>query len=441
MYKLPKTVLMVAYFFPPLAGGGVQRTTKFIKYLPGFGWKSVVLTSRDVNFRYYDPSNIKDIPEGTPIYRASDWHLPFSKVQQAVIKVESSHKTESTRVLKPLTELIQFLYRNLFILGGRVTWILPAAYLALEVLKKNKIDLIYTTSFPMVSHVIGLFLKRKTGLPWVVDFRDPWTQNVRLNLRGLRLKAEEKLEQWVVQEADAILSVSAPIIENLEEKYPFIKGKTYVIPNGFDPDDFKEVLSKKKTVRPKFVWVYTGILYETRSPRPFLNAVKNVLDKHPNWRNRYEIRFVGDIGGGQHLKLIEDLGLQDIVKVTGYVSHQKALKNIVDANALLLIIDTSGKEDAKGIFTGKIFEYIVAEKPILTLSGEGVAADLIEKSGSGRVHGHEDVVGLEETIEKWFQDWEQGKTSLKQNKEVVKQYSRQNLTRKLAEVFNKAIHA
>lgn len=433
MPKKIKKALIIAYYFPPLASGGVQRTTKFIKYLPKFGWRSIVLTVGSIPFKYIDNSNMRDIPSGTPVYRSRDFNNLFARVQSGVRAVETSRSGNPLRSVLPIARTVNWLYQNFFVLGGRIFWIVPATRSAFRIYESSRFDLIYSTSFPMTSHIVGYFIKRKTGLPWVVDFRDPWTQNAKLALKGPRLMIEEWMEKKVLQSSDAIISVSSPIIKSLEKKYPFIKGKTHIIPNGFDPDDFKSVKPNKKA--NKFIWTYTGILYELRSQNPFLVALANVLERHPNWRSEFEVRFVGDFGGQANLKTISDLGLEDVVKIIGYVPHHQSIQYLKSSSVLFLTVDTTGTDYAKGIYTGKLFEYLAVEKPILSISFPGVAEDLIKESRAGLVVRPHNASGIERAIERYYNDYKSGKLGVNIDKEVVDKFTRYNLTQRLSRIF------
>src|SRR3990167_7469472 len=332
-----RKALFVAYFFPPLGGAGVQRTTKFIKYLPKFGWNSAVLTAKNPTFLYYDESLFKDIPSETKIYRSFHFDPFGGRFKKTLKKTDAEIKPSLTQFLKTLFKnSSRFVYRNFFPLETLQIWSLSAYFKGLEIIKKDKVDLIYSTFSPAANHFIAYFLKKKTGLPWVADFRDVWIDSSVLPLQGPRKVFESFLERLVAKNSDKIVVVSDSIGKNLIEKYNLDHKKVITITNGYDDEDFKV----KGEIDPmKFTITYTGSIYRTRSPATFFRALKNLFDEIPSSRKTVEVNFIGDFLDKESLNLVEKLDLRENVNFLDYVPHKEAIKRNLSSDLLFLVVD------------------------------------------------------------------------------------------------------
>jgi glycosyltransferase involved in cell wall biosynthesis len=254
-----KNVLMIAYSFPPAGGPGVQRTSKFVKYLRNYGWEPVVLTRDDVNMPLRDESLIKDIPDNTKIIRTKAWDL-----------------TPSSGIIGLMGK---FISRKLLIPDSERLWEIFSGKTAEKVIESHNIQLIYTTSLPYSSHLMAIHLKKKyPHIPWVADFRDEWTNNPYIldnPYNPIRMSIERKMEKKVLRTADCLITNTPIMLKNFLENNRDItdlKDRFFVIPNGYDPDDFKHVHlgpSSAISSNDSFTITYTGSFYGRRKPDIF----------------------------------------------------------------------------------------------------------------------------------------------------------------------------
>lgn len=363
------TCLMVAYYFPPGGGVGVQRSLKFAKYLPEFGWRPVVLTTKT--------------PLGIP---RDEIFLPEIPVEAKVFRTAPLFSTagcfEANRgFIKRLG------CATLMLPDPIIPWVLPAVRSGMEAIRRESVTAIYSTSPPHSSHLVGGLLKHQTGLPWVADFRDAWLtdpdRNRALHNRLRTATVERWLEGWVIRNADRVVTVSEPIREDFLRRYPGMPSeKVVVIFNGYDPDDFVNLERYENSV---FTFVFTGSLSkQNRHPDPLIEGAKALLVQHPEFSERFQILLVGPHTAEQK-SLAARNGLGQVVRLVGPVSYQEALTYQVNANVNVLIY--SGPVDGRSaqMMSSKIFEYIGARRPILAIAPPDTAATrLVEDLQIGR---------------------------------------------------------
>lgn len=408
-----KKVLMIIYFYPPVGSGGFQRTLCYVKYLREFGWEpSVLAVDNSSSFPVRDYSLLKEVPNGIEIQR--------------------------TRTIEP--RAIWYALRKLHIeslccIPDRfIGWLPFAYYRALRMMKKNDYDVIYTASTPCTSHLVGHLIKKKTGKPWVADFRDEWTQNPFIKYGYIGRKINEWLERKVLLNADKVISVSEPITEGFS-KLIKNKNKFETITNGYNKSDFSDY-KPMDTFGDKFRITYIGSFYGgypsgKQYPYHFFRIIAELLKENKINRNDLEIVNVGD-----KEKIDPEIPKENI-DIVGYVPHKEVFKYMENTTILLLVVQT---KRGKGTYTGKIFECIASEKPILALvSKNGVAADLIQETNTGVIVDPDDVDGIKKAILDLYQKWENNSLKIKPNWEAIKKYDRRNLTKKLASIFDKFV--
>jgi glycosyltransferase involved in cell wall biosynthesis len=406
-------VLLIAYHFPPLGGGGVFRTLKFTKYLPEFGYQPHVLTVKNPMYRIKDPTLIGEIPPSAKVYRT------FSFEQS---------------ILRAPRRLLGINLKWFYVPDENIGWLPSAVRQGEKIIKKANIDIVYATAPIFTSFLIGFLLKRKTGKPLVVDYRDPWTQNVFLEYPSkLHRRIDDKLEKFVLETTDHVIVTSDPMKHRLVEKYPFTKGKIDTITNGFDPEDFKNLTVKKD--KEKFVIVYTGSLYGRRTGEKFFMAFRELIEANPELETKIQVLITGLISK-QDAFCIEKFGLKNVIKLLGYRSHKESLSLMANADVLLLIMSLEEVCNAKiGTLTipGKVFEYLGVKRPILAIVPPGPAADIIRSTKTGVIVSPQDTGVIAQTILKLFQDWKNG--TLEVLKSDISKYDRRVLTQKLVNVF------
>jgi glycosyltransferase involved in cell wall biosynthesis len=408
-----RKVLVVAYYFPPVGGGGVQRTLKAVKYLPTNGWQPIVLSARPPARYPQDPSLTAEIPSQTSVIRtraflAPGW-LPW-------------------RIRHLVT-------RWLLLVDEQIGWLPFAVRQGQTMTQRDDISAIYTTSAPITAHLIGLRLKRLTGLPWIADWRDPWIGNFSASFATpWHEQLAARLERQIVHAADRSTVVSEPMRQALLARYPDLAPeRVLTLPNGFDPSDFQGVQPLGQE-SGRMVIVYSGSFYGQRqSPRPFLLGLDAALATDPNQRQTLRVRFVGNTGA-LTMRLVEELGLDDVVKFTGYLPHRESIGHLLGADLLLVVIgDGPGSE---AVFTGKIFEYLASGRPILALTPAGAAADLLVETGAATIVTPEDVPAIARQILALHQCWRTGQLHSAADPTAFARFDRRQLTARLAQTLN-----
>lgn len=406
-------VLVTAYYFPPQGGGGVQRTVKFLKYLPDFGWQPVVLTIKKCGIHLIDDSIKNEVPPSVPVHRTSALVLP----QWLPWRVRT------------------FVARWLLVVDEQLGWFPFAVRRGKRLISHENIRAIYTTSAPYTDHLIGFSLKRQTGLPWIADFRDPWVDNFALTFPSkTHYRLAAALERQVFLTADRIVVNTERSCEFYQRKYPMLdRGRLIPITNGYDLADFEgiEPIGQESN---RLVIVHNGSLYgQQQTPLPFLRGLWMALDDGRVFGERIRVRFVGNVNPAIH-KIVEDLTLADVVQLTGYVPHRQSVGYLLGADVLLLILGCGKGSDM--VFPAKIFEYLVSGKPILGVVPPGISADLVQEAQAGVIVNPEDVRAIADQIAALYEAWQQGELKITGNQDVVARYDRRLLTGQLARVLD-----
>lgn len=402
-----KHVLIIAYLFPPIGGGGVQRAVKMAKYLGKYGCKVSVLTVDEPSHVSLDPSLLEQLPKDVVIYRAKERKLPGMSARTVAVSQTDDISVPSLKVrlihrLKPALKKVKEL---ILIPDDQILWYKDAVRLGEEIIKKEGVDCIFSTSGPYTNHLVGLQLKKRTGVKWIADFRDPWTQNMHRPSSKWRLEKEEKMEYEVVSNCDVLMTVTHSFANNFQKKYGSAIKRLEVIHNGFDPEDYKN-LKPNKLYPDKWTFVYTGIFYKERNPRLFLQAVAELISEGKIVRNDISVQFAGVFdypGYTDNEDCVRTLGLEDVVYVWGNLPHRDALSLLAGADQLLLIGDVS--KDSGAYIPGKLFEYMAVQKPIFALTVEGESAKIISEQKLGVIISPFDKEQIKAELLKAYQNW------------------------------------
>jgi len=436
-----KKVLMIAYAFPPSGDSGVFRTLRFVKYLPHYGWSPVVLTVKNGSFSRYDPSLLNQLPNALSVYRTRSWEpLRFwgrlrgrDKRHKQLRKTQEPTTTKMTNWKKIKRKIFYLINYFIFIPDDKIGWLPFALVEGLHIIKKHKIDAIYSTGGPWTAHLIGYLLKKITRLPWVADFRDPWTcsptPRYSSEMPKLRRKIEEFLASKVLKYSNLNIVVTPPIKRLFLRKYSLDEERIMVIYNGFDPSDFSNATAEKQDRQDRFVITYVGSLAD-RKPDYFLRGLKKLIDENKGIAKELEVIFVGETSDNFKL-LLNDMHLHKIVKIEDPVSHSKALQFMRNSSVLLFII-----EFGEMFMSTKIFEYLAIQKPILALVQKGVAYDLIKSSGCGRTVNPLDIDAIKETIYDFYLLYKRRNLKVHPNLSVIQQFNGKKLTGELAHCLN-----
>lgn len=428
-----KKVLIIAYYWPPAGGAGVQRVLKFSKYLPQFGWEPIILTVNSPDCPIEDKSLLNDIPIGTKVYKTKALE-PFNFYKKITGKKVEDKISSDILVDKSKNSVIEKISRwirlNVFIPDAKIGWI-PYAYKeGLRIIEKENIDIILSSSPPHTVQIIAKKLAAKTNTKWIADFRDPWMeivhyQNVKRN--ALTKIIERKLEKSVLKNANIVITISKNIVDLFKSKV--IDQKYIVIPNGYDETDFKET---QRTRNDYFTIAYTGVITKTRVPYVFLEALKKFVKNFGNDKIRLVV-------AGRSCKDFKDTitknDLDSLLDEKGFIAHHESTMILQSSDALLLVIDDV--PDNKGYLTGKIFEYLGAKTPIYAIGPiNGDANEILKESNSGKMIEYQDIEGAYNLLVEMYQNWIDGKSEYNYN---VEKYSRKNQTEELSKIFNEQI--
>lgn len=429
-----KRALIITYYWPPSGGAGVQRWLKFVKYMRKYGWEPVVYTPLNPEMPVVDESLNKDIPEGITILKTKITEpynfYKFFSGRKENINTGFLSETENKGWKEKLSVWIR---GNCFIPDARKFWIKPSVKFLSHWLEKNKVDVIISSGPPHSMHLIALGLKEKTGLPWLTDFRDPWT-NIDYYRDLMLTKASDRkhheLEKTVLQKADAVVSVG----KTMSDEFAAIaknnaKDKFYIINNGYDEYDLP---NEKIELSKNFTLIHAGTLVRTRNPVSLWKALKEMIAENPSFAGDLEIMLAGkaDISVNESLK---NFGLEKFVTRKGYISHDDAVKFLNTSQILLLVLNDT--PNAKGILTGKLFEYLASRRPILAIGPEdGDAAEIIRECKAGLTVSFQAPEKMKQAIAEFYRQFKTGYAQCKS--EGIEKFSRIALTGKLTDILN-----
>jgi len=386
---MQKRVLIVTYYWPPSGGSGVQRWLKFAKYLPEAGWEPVIFTPENPDFDLKDESLLQEVDPHLEVIRFPIWE-PYQLFTK--LKKQGNHPGRLLEQPKKgaLEKLAIWLRANVLVPDPRVFWVRPSVKFLSELLQAGQFQAVITTGPPHSLHLIGLELNRQFGIPWLADFRDPWSQWEFLDtlpmLQIIRRK-HALLERQVLKEADAVVTISPTFQRDLEK----LSGrKIDLVTNGYDPADIPKDFVLQPKAANRLHLIYTGIIDAIRNPLPLMQALKAEFEsegEEVSWT------FVGKVSEQVQQQVQSDPWLQSHIHFAGYVPHHQVFNFYSMADSLVLILTDT--KNAKGNIPGKLFEYLATGLPVLALGDpEGDSAVLLRQAGAGTVLGHGDLKGM-----------------------------------------------
>ncbi|MEJ5244886.1 MAG: hypothetical protein WHV28_04180 [Bacteroidota bacterium] len=429
--------LVIAYYFPPSGGPGVQRVLKHIKYIREFGWQPIVLTVENGQFPARDESLFAEIPDDvivrrTKIYEPYDIYRFFTgKKPGTPIDVNTIKKDNQELNLKE--RIAEFIRATFFIPDARVGWLFTAKNEAIRIIREHNCKAIYSSSPPYTCSLIARYAKRKTKLPWVAGFRDPWTGFISAPKRWfLPAKIDRYLEKSVFEESNYVECAWEGIIKDALSKYhSLIKDKFIHVPNGFDSDDFPNVEYKRND---KFTLTYTGSMYGRRNPYSLLIAIENLLSQNKISVNDFRLKFIGRFGN-EVLDMFNNCSFRQNIEIIGYIPHKESIAHLMASDALLLVVDES--KESEEIVPGKVYEYIGVHRPILAIAPiNGAIARLIYETNSGKVAHQTEINTISDIFLEYINLWKSNSAIIRPNLEVIQQFERKNAAKKLAELLN-----
>jgi glycosyltransferase involved in cell wall biosynthesis len=449
-----RKVLFVAYYFPPIGGSGIPRSVKFVKYLPECGWMPYVISSDPKpGSATIDPSLLDDIPEKVDVWRIpSPRPMPLMRLRQLLpSRLAATQTTESlprrdgvrghSRARAAVWRLLGWPLQMIEHppIDDQLYWSLRIVPLAWKLISEHKIDLIYTSSAPYSTLLTGRLLQQLSGCPWVADFRDPWTLNpLAYRHTGFRRTMDQTLEKQALAAANKVVVVNHFMLKSYGR---MLEGdpKFTLITNGFDREDIASANFRQRMADEKTVLAHFG----TASPQA-LNALVEALmrlrfSESSNFKVQcIKVRLFGSWMNPAHREIVTSSKVADLFELHDFVSYREVMDQMVQSDVLLLFLDASRYWAT--VHRGKVFEYIASGVPILAIAPEGVAVELIRRSGTGCAVHPADVDGLVSILEEISSDYQRFKCQCYDPQpNLVQEYERRLLTRRLANVFDSVL--
>ena len=426
----PKKILIITYYWPPAGGPGVQRWLKFVKYLPDFGIQPIVYVPENPTYPIVDEKLVKEVSDKAIILK----HTIFEPYQLASLFSKNKTKKISSGIIPNqkkqsfLDKTFLWIRGNLFIPDARVFWVKPSVAFLEKYIVENTIDTIVTSGPPHSLHLIGLELKQKLNLKWFADFRDPWTTigyHKSLRLSRFAAKKHKTLERQVLNTADTIIVTS----KTTKTEFEAITSKPIsVITNGYDTEEVG-----KQTLDLKFSLAHIGSFLSERNPLILWESLVELITEIPDFKSHLEIKLIGAVSQ-EVLETIQQFGLNVYLNNLGYVSHVEAIAHQRKSQVLILIEINSA--DTKSIIPGKLFEYMVSNRPIIAIGPkDSDFAEIITNTNTGVFFDYSEKLKLKRVILDFYNQFLEGK--LQSNGVGLQNYSRRNLTKNLVELLNK----
>lgn len=406
----------------------MQRWLKFVKYLPEYGVNPVVFVPENPNYPIVDKSLEDDVPKNVeviklPIKEPYQFARLFSKQNANTISKGIIRESERQSVLE---KLMLYVRGNFFIPDARVGWVKPAVKFLLGYLSDNKIETVITTGPPHSIHLIGMQLKQELGLNWIADFRDPWTTigyHKQLKLSKSSQLKHKNLEKQVLNSADQVIVTS----DVTKQEFSKVTNKPIdVITNGYDDET-----SKKIALDKKFTVSHVGSFLSKRNPRILWKVLSELIEESSDFKKDFQLNLVGYVSDEVYASIL-DFGLSEYINNTGYVSHEQSI-DFQKKSQLLLLVEIDS-EETKCIIPGKLFEYMVSNRPILAIGPDGSDVEQIIKStNTGFYYNYNDSELLKKAILECYNLYKDG--NLKTYPIGLQKYHRKSLTKSLSQLL------
>ncbi|MEC4048349.1 glycosyltransferase family 4 protein [Flavobacterium sp. SUN046] len=428
MKEAPKKILIITYYWPPAGGPGVQRWLKFVKYLPDFNIQPIVYIPDNPTYPIVDEALVKEVSDQAIILR----NKIVEPYQLAGVFSKNNAKKISSGIIPAakkqsfLEKLLLWVRGNVFIPDARFLWVNPSVTYLKKYIQEHNIDTIVTSGPPHSLHLIGLKLKEQVGVKWFADFRDPWTTigyHKALKLSSYAEKKHKTLESKVLNTADTILVTS----KTTKTEFELLTNKPIVvITNGYDVENVA-----KQTLDEKFTLAHIGSFLSDRNPMILWEALQELVNEIPSFADHFQLKLIGKISQ-EIIDSIAHFQLKEYINNLGYLSHIEAIEHQRKSQVLLLIeIDS---EETKSIIPGKLFEYMVSERPIIAIGPQDSDfAEIITTTNTGVFFTYSEKERLKKTILAYYEAYLQN--NLKVYPVGLQQYSRKNLTERLANVI------
>jgi glycosyltransferase involved in cell wall biosynthesis len=400
-----KKVLVISFLFPPIGGVGVLRIAKFCKYLPEHGWLPVVLTTKVPGEMSRDADLLKEVEPASKIIRT-----PFQRIT--------------------LPGRLGILYRARIFPEEAIRWRRRAIRHAERLIKEGEVDAVFSSGDPVVNHLAAEAVARRTGLPWLADFRDEWAVNPEFVRSPAQRARADQWEKTILEKADLVTSVTAPVVDMLIQRGGGPAEKYRLIPNGFDGDILSTLPSRPAT-RDRFTMTFTGHLLNPEIFLPVLQALRMLFSLNMVPESELVLQVIGDF---EYCRYDEALGLTGIIRKIPPRSNREALLLQKDSDLLLSVND---ERRGKYAVSTKLYEYMASGRPVLAVAPAGsVTADYVAKSKTGRVvePGRPDEIA--NAIHDFFQQWKRGGTTVEPDRAFLEKFDRRRTAGQLAQLLD-----
>ncbi len=416
-----KKVLFITYYWPPSGKASLHWPLKIIKHLPKYGWQPSVLTVEEDTFSQQDETLSEDISPELKVIRAKSYE-PFNIYKKFIGKKEDDQLVTSETISKSNRSLSHrisiWLRMNLFIPDARVGWYFPAVKAARKLIKDEKIDAIVSVGPPHSTHLIGKKISKKLNIPHVPVFIDPWVDIIYykdFKRSKITLSIDNHLEKTVLQNAKAIVFVTETMQNDYIKKYNFIEGKSNVLYWGYNEEDFERIIVKKEQKEEK-VLVHAGNIFSYQNPPNFWKQIKKENERGNNIR----IKFIGTVDP-EIKKSITEEGLNEITEYCGFLPYNEMLKNISEADFLLVCASEPRH------VPGKLFEYLRTGNPIIAFGNNNEEVrQILENSNAGTMFNYD------ESGKEFFSSYK----NLKAEPSYVVRFDRKRISEELSKILN-----
>lgn len=428
-----KRVLIITYYWPPTGGAGVQRWLKFTKYFRELGYEPIIYTPSNPDFPINDNTLLKDVPENLEVLKTE-----ISEPYNVYRKIMGKKKTDAVnqgflseeKENNFLKSMMIWIRGNFFIPDARLFWIKPSIRFLSKYIQQHKVDAVISTGPPHSMHLIALGLKQKFNLPWIADFRDPWTQidfYSQLKLTALADKKHKRLEKKVLTTANKVVTVSKSWAKDLER----LGGRNVdVITNGFDSDDFKQ--NNSKELLPGFLFHHIGALNKDRNPHTLWKVLGDICKENIAFKNDLRLKFTGKTDAD----VFESLKRQNLLnnaEKTDYMPHAEVVQLLIKSPILLLPLNDT--PNVKGIIPGKLFEYLAAKRPIFAIGDtQGDTAAILQEVNAGIMVGFKDYDAIKSAVLSLYQQYKSNMLST--NLGDIRPYSRRQCASNYVDLLN-----
>ncbi len=415
-----KKILFVSFSSPPIGSGGGERVTKLLKYLDFFD--RYLLTSDYPTCRYKDDSS--RISEDIKVYRVlfKDPRLFVPKFIYKILKKNHKEEKDIIEKYKIIPQSFATKIRlTFFIPDDKIRWAKDSMKKGEKIVEENKIDTVITTGPPHSTHLIGLYLKRKKNIKWVMDLRDLWSENPFVFYPNRSKIKNQKFEEECLKECDLIIAVTESFKRVLLNKFDFLKEeKIKVVHNGYDKEDF----AVEQKDLPGFTITYAGSFYSLQTPVFFLKAFKELIEENDEFKNEARIHILSPFEDNVN-KIVDELKLYGNVIVSGFIPHKEAVSYILGSKLLFLFLGKGGEATVPQ----KTFEYLGSGKRILATVPDGECKEILIKCGVKDIVDPDDVEGIKRKLLEIYKDYKEGK-NVSLNKETVEEFSMEKISKK-----------